>query len=196
MPFYPSRTEVLGAPLPIADPRTVESAVKPRPPHCSGEPLLLQLFSHLQVTPHPGVRVFPTTPQICLSFPPHRDFFPCVFSCRSFLLDSGPSAEWLLWNFQYFPCRRASLVAQSVRKLPAVQETQVRSLGQEDPLRRKWQATPGFFMPGEFHGQRSLGGYNPWGHRESDMTWQLNHHHLVGDELRVSLLGHLGPEFC
>ena len=57
--------------------------------------------------PPPGVRVFPTTPQICLSFPPHRDFFPCVFSCRSFLLDSGPSAEWLFWNFQCFPCRRA-----------------------------------------------------------------------------------------
>jgi len=26
------------------------------------------------------------------------------------------------------------------------------------------------FLPGEFHGQRSLMGYSPWGHKESDMT--------------------------
>ena len=26
------------------------------------------------------------------------------------------------------------------------------------------------FWPGEFHGQRSLAGYSPWGHKESDMT--------------------------
>ena len=35
--------------------------------------------------------------------------------------------------------------------------------------RREWQPTPVFF-PGEFHGQRSLVGYSPWGHKESDMT--------------------------
>jgi len=37
----------------------------------------------------------------------------------------------------------------------------VLSLGQEDPLRRAWQPTP-VFLPGKFHGQRSLGGYSPW----------------------------------
>ena len=35
--------------------------------------------------------------------------------------------------------------------------------------RRKWQPTPVFFR-GEFHGQRSLAGYNPCGRRELDMT--------------------------
>ena len=35
--------------------------------------------------------------------------------------------------------------------------------------RRKWQPTPGF-LPGESHGQRSLADYNPWGHKELDMT--------------------------
>ena len=62
-----------------------------------------------------------------------------------------------------------SLVAQMVKSLPAVQETQVRSLGQEDPWRRKWQPTP-VFLPGESHGWRSLVGYSPWGRKESDMT--------------------------
>ena len=37
------------------------------------------------------------------------------------------------------------------------------------PWRRSWQPTP-VFLPGEFHGQRSLAGYSPWGHKESDMT--------------------------
>ena len=35
--------------------------------------------------------------------------------------------------------------------------------------RRKWQPTT-VLLPGESHGQRSLGGYSPWGHKESDTT--------------------------
>ena len=61
----------------------------------------------------------------------------------------------------------ASLVAQMVKNLPAVQETQVRLLEQKDPWRREWQPTP-VFLPGEFQEQRSLVGYNPWGRREPD----------------------------
>ena len=37
------------------------------------------------------------------------------------------------------------------------------------PWRREWQLTP-VFLPGEFHGQRSLAGYTPWGRKESDLT--------------------------
>ena len=40
------------------------------------------------------------------------------------------------------------------------------------PWRRAWQPTP-VFLPGEFHRQRNLKGYRPWGHKESDMTEQL-----------------------
>ena len=36
--------------------------------------------------------------------------------------------------------------------------------------RRKWQSTP-VFLPGEFHGQRSLVGCSPLGHKESDTEW-------------------------
>ena len=51
----------------------------------------------------------------------------------------------------------------AVKNPPASQETQVQSLGQEDPLeRRKWQPTP-VFLPATFHRQRSLTGYSPWG---------------------------------
>ena len=63
----------------------------------------------------------------------------------------------------------ASQVAQLVKNLPAMQETWVRSLGQEDPLEKGMEPTPVFFL-GEFHGQRSLVGCSLWGHKESDMT--------------------------
>ena len=39
--------------------------------------------------------------------------------------------------------------------------------------RRKWQLTA-VFLPGEFHGQRSLVGYSPWGNKELDTTEQLS----------------------
>ena len=56
-----------------------------------------------------------------------------------------------------------------VKKPPVMQETQemrVRLLGLEDPLEEDKQPTP-VFLPGESHGQRSLAGYGPWGHKES-----------------------------
>ena len=47
-----------------------------------------------------------------------------------------------------------------VKNLPIMQETQVQSLGWEDPWRREWLPAP-VFLPGEFHEQRSLAGYIP-----------------------------------
>ena len=44
------------------------------------------------------------------------------------------------------------------------------------PWRMEWQPTP-LFLPGEFHGQRSLVGYNPWGCKELDTIEQLTHSH-------------------
>ena len=62
--------------------------------------------------------------------------------------------------------------------MPAMRETQVQSLVQEDPMksswRREWQPTP-VFLPGESHGQRSLVGYSPWGHTELETTERLSH---------------------
>ena len=51
--------------------------------------------------------------------------------------------------------KRYSLVAQMVKSLPVMQETQIQSLDQEDPLEKKWQSTP-VFLPREFRGQRDL----------------------------------------
>ena len=61
-----------------------------------------------------------------------------------------------------------SLVAQMVKHLPAVLETQVRSLDWEDPLEKEIP------LPGKSHGQRSLVGYSLWGPKESHMTERLH----------------------
>ena len=52
----------------------------------------------------------------------------------------------------------ASLIAQLVKNLPAVQKTRVRFLGWEDPLEKE-MAAHSIFLPGESHGQRGLVGY-------------------------------------
>ena len=69
----------------------------------------------------------------------------------------------------------ASLIAQLVKNLPAIQETWVRSLSWEDPL-EEGMATHCSILAWNLHEQRSLVGYSPWGHRELDTTEQLSTH--------------------
>ena len=54
------------------------------------------------------------------------------------------------------------LVTQTVKNVPALQETSVQPLGQENPLEKEWQSTP-VFLPGKSHGWWCLAGYSPWG---------------------------------
>ena len=63
-------------------------------------------------------------------------------------------------------------MAQMAKNPSTMKETLIQSLGQGDPLEKEWLLTP-VFLPGEFHGQKSLAGYSPWGHKESDMTERL-----------------------
>ena len=63
-------------------------------------------------------------------------------------------------------------MAQQIKDPSEIQETQemwVRSLGQEDHWRRKWQPTP-VFLARNSHGHRSLEGHCPKGHKELDTT--------------------------
>ena len=73
------------------------------------------------------------------------------------------------------PTMGTSLVAQMVKRLPRMQETQVKSPGWEDILEKE-MATHSSIMPGKSHGWRSLVGYSPWGGKESDTTEQLHFH--------------------
>ena len=55
-------------------------------------------------------------------------------------------------------------MAQIVKKLPAMQETQVQSLGREDPLEKEMVTHSSILA------WRSLVGYSPWGPKELDTT--------------------------
>ena len=70
-------------------------------------------------------------------------------------------------------CPRASLAAQMVKNLPAMQETWVRSVGQEDSL-EKGRATHSNILAWRIPwAEEPTMSYSPWGHKESDTTEQL-----------------------
>ena len=84
----------------------------------------------------------------------------------------------------------ASLVAQSVKKPPGIQEIWILSLGQENPLEKR-MATHFSILAWRIPGARSLLKYSPWGCRESDTIEQLTLslvHSLVCWHLRPAYL--------
>ena len=85
-------------------------------------------------------------------------------------------------------------MAQAVRNLPEMQETQVQPLSQEDALEKEWQPTA-VLLPGESHGWRSLVGYSPWGCKESDTTEQLSLSLCTQPSFFLSISGSIFPAF-
>ena len=73
------------------------------------------------------------------------------------------------WDFPSIQRKRIRLPMQ---KMP---EMKLPSLSWEDPLEQEMQPSP-VFLPGEFHGERSLVGYSPWDLKESDTTELLSMH--------------------
>ena len=78
-------------------------------------------------------------------------------------------------------------MAQWVKRLPTMQETWVRSLGQEDPLEKEL-APHSSTLAEKSHGQRSLVGYSPWGCKESDMTERLTLSLSVIREMKIKTM--------
>ena len=75
--------------------------------------------------------------------------------------------KWNLYgSTEYF--HGASLVAQIAESAGNARRPGFNPCIGKIPCRREWQLTP-VFLPGEFHGQRSLAGYSTWGHKEVDM---------------------------
>ena len=70
--------------------------------------------------------------------------------------------------------KEASLVAQTVKNLPAMPETQVQSLGQENPL-EKGMASHSSILAWRIPRPEEPGGLQPMGHKESDTTERLTH---------------------
>ena len=69
-------------------------------------------------------------------------------------------------------------MVENLLPMQAMRETWAPSLGREDPLEEE-MATHSVFLPGESHGQRSLVGYSPWGHKELDTTEATLHARML-----------------
>ena len=80
-------------------------------------------------------------------------------------------------------------VAQTVKNLPAMQETQVQSLGQEDPWTKAWLPNPVLLL-GETHGQRSL--VESRSHIHSDNDWETEHDITINS--KESVLAKIHPQ--
>ena len=77
------------------------------------------------------------------------------------------------------------------RGLPAIREIWIQSWVGKIPWRRKWWHTL-LFLPGEFHGQRRLVGYSPWGHRVGH-DWMTNNPSIDTKSLRDLMSVFQGP---
>ena len=69
------------------------------------------------------------------------------------------------------------IISQLISQASLVDQRQVGSLAWRDPLENKLQPTPVFLL-GKSHGQRSLVGYSPWNHTESNTAEQLSMQYL------------------
>ena len=77
-------------------------------------------------------------------------------------------------------------MAQTVKHLSTMQETRVQSLVWEDPLEKE-MAAHSSILAWKTHGRRSLVGYRPWGHKESDTTaTSLSLSLSIADSLRCT----------
>ena len=79
---------------------------------------------------------------------------------------------------------RVTVVAQTVKTLLTMWETEVCSWGRIS-WRREWLPTA-LFLPGEFHGQKSLEGYSPGGHKQFGRP--VHSGHSVSFDIIVNLL--------
>ena len=86
--------------------------------------------------------------------------WPKIKPCLALSLSTGWLPRWL--NCREFACQCRRLRSHGLN--PSVEKI---------PWRREWQPTP-VFLPGKFHGQRSLMGYSSWSPEELDMIEQLS----------------------
>ena len=116
-------------------------------------------------------RIFPEMEFIgCPSFLPWDPrvspfFLPPSHSTRILMAMPLSHTEkyWLCWLFYYL------LSSDPLKVLVKMEPKEsIALIYVEDPWRRKWQHIP-VFLPGKFHGQRSLADYSPWGCKE--LTW-------------------------
>ena len=108
----------------------------------------------------------------------YRDGASLVAQLVKICLGRSPG-EGIGYPLQYW---WVSLVAQMVKNPPSMRETWVQSLGREDPLEEGMATNFSILAWRIPMGQRSLSGYSPWGHKDSDTTeWLSTAQHTYRD---------------
>ena len=124
---------------------------------------------------HPSISKQPTS-MGRIDFHKGIDLSPSLtLLCKAETIHSLP---WV-WKVSGFPCSRSLPtsfcpgpivtdfpMAQKVKNPPAMQETQIWSLSQEDPLKKEMPPHFKYSCLENPHGQRSLVDYSPWGRKE------------------------------
>ena len=93
-----------------------------------------------------------------------------------------------LFGYLFVICISSSVVAQTVKCLPTMQETQVQSLGKEDLLEKEMSthsSTLSWKIPTTEEPGRL---YSPWGHKESDITEQLHFHFIEQQRVNIFII--------
>ena len=173
-------------PPPTKSSRCSDPAVAPRCSHIYSFPPLVaaHIAFFLNYCNHPIGQA-----ASAVSYPPHMCVGPTsllVFKILlSFFLTVSSQFFARLWHTKSFIIwfYGPSLVAQMVKNLPvnAGDAGSISRLGRsprEGDLPFYWPPIP-VFLPGESHGQKSLVGNSPWGHKVSDMTERLSTHTLL-----------------
>ena len=105
--------------------------------------------------------------------------------------------HWQAGSLPPVPAGKPSFLDGSSSRESAIQQMPVRSLGQKDPPENEKQPIP-VFLPGKPHGQRSLEGYSPWGHKESNTTEHtrisLGNHYSADHRGNMESIMFLGPD--
>ena len=127
-----------------------------------------------------------------LDFPSNNTEVGCHFLLQGIFLTQGSNPNflhcrrilhhWATWGFRSGTSGKESS-CQCRRCKRNGFDLWVRKI----PWSRKWQPAP-VFLPEKFHGQRSLVGYSPWGHKESDTT-----EHVCWSPRRASLFYKTAP---
>ena len=102
----------------------------------------------------------------CVVVSYHSKYFfisPLVSSLTHTIISFLKHISCISFLFPWWLCGKESTCQSRKHRL----NPRVRKI----PWRRKGQPTP-VFLPGKSHGQRSLVGYSPWGHKSQ--TWRLN----------------------
>ena len=123
---------------------------------------------------HVYVRMYMCAACICKCLFAYVCMFMCVVCMHTYMHLCAHLFICQHICFCVFVCAYVCFPGGTSGKEPAFQCKRCKRHGfdpwvREIPSRRVWQPTP-LFLAGEFHGQRSLMGYCPQGHKDSDTT--------------------------